>query len=64
MIGATRYKLDVTREGPIDRRFGWQVMRRDDAVAVERSTETYGTRYEAMAQGLHRAIAWENGQSD
>ena len=64
MIGQTRYKLDVTRERPSARRFRWQVMRRDDAVEVERSTETYGTRHEAMAQGLQRAIAWENGQKD
>jgi hypothetical protein len=64
MIGPTRYKLDVTRDGPFDRRFGWQVVRRDDAVAVERSAQTFGSRREAMAQGLPRAIAWESGQGD
>jgi|AGTN01.2.fsa_nt_gi hypothetical protein len=64
MIEATRYKLEVTREGRIDRRFGWQVLRRDDAVEVEKSEQTFGSRHEAMAHGLQRAIAWESGRKD
>ena len=61
MIAATRYRLDVTRGGAADRPFGWGVRRRDAAVEVERSTETFGSRPEAMAHGVRHAIAWESG---
>lgn len=64
MIGATRYKLDVVGTGGFDKRFSWQVVRRDDAAAVERSAETFVSRAEAMAKGVRRAIAWESGQID
>jgi hypothetical protein len=63
MIAATRYRLDVTRGGG-DRPFGWRVLRRDDAVEVERSTETFGSRPEAMAHGVRHAIAWESGNHE
>jgi hypothetical protein len=64
VIGATRYRLDVTRRDGPDRPFGWQILRRDDAVEVERSTQTFGSRREALAHGVRRAIAWESGAQE
>lgn len=64
MMDATRYKLDTTRRGPPGRPFGWQILRRDDAVEVERSKETFRSRHEAMTDGLTVVIAWESGKRD
>lgn len=62
MMAPTHYKIDTTRHGPPGRPFGWQVIRRDDAVEVERSKETFRSRHEAMADGMPRVIAWETGR--
>lgn len=60
MIKATHYKLDTSRRGPPARPFGWEVVRRDDGVEVQRSESTFRSRHEAMADGSPAVIAWES----
>lgn len=55
----TRYRLDVARTGPPGRPFAWKVLRRDDAIEVERSRETFRSRHEALADGFSTVLAWE-----
>jgi hypothetical protein len=61
MIASSGYKLVATRRGAPDRPYGWEIVRRDDGIEVERSAGAFRSRREAMADGLPAAIAWENG---
>lgn len=53
MNEAVRYKLNVSRRGPPPRPFGWEINRGDPPQEVARSSDTFRSRHEAIADGEH-----------
>jgi hypothetical protein len=49
------YLLRVTRKGPSAEPFGWQIIRQQDSVEIARSTKTFETRVEALADSARVA---------
>jgi len=50
-----QYVLRITRGGPSTAPFGWQIIRQQDAVEIARSTKTFSTRVEALADSARTA---------
>jgi hypothetical protein len=59
MIRIRRYRMTVTKRGSSAKPFGWEILRADDDVEVERSSDTFRSRSEATVQGEPAAAAWE-----
>jgi hypothetical protein len=51
MIESSQYRLNISRRGPPPRPFGWEICRRDNPSEVERSADTFRSRYEAIQDG-------------
>lgn len=49
MSEPTRYTVKISRRGPPSRPFGWEICQLEDGIEVERSTNTFSTRGEALA---------------
>jgi hypothetical protein len=49
----TRYFVRITKQGPVGKRFGWAICRQDNSLEVNRSTETFETRTEALLDSVH-----------
>jgi hypothetical protein len=45
----SRYRVTVSRRGPPARPFGWEICHFEDGTEVQRSTETFRARHEAIA---------------
>ena len=50
------YEVHITDRGPASRPFGWEIQL-GDSVLIERSTSTFATRGEAIADST-RAAGW------
>jgi hypothetical protein len=64
MIRIRRYRMTVTKRGSSAKPFGWEILRADDDVEVERSNDTFRSRSEATVQGEPAAAAWERRSPD
>jgi len=49
----SRYFVQITKRGPVGERFGWAICRQDNSLEVNRSTETFETRAEALLDSVH-----------
>ena len=49
------YLLRITRRGPSTAPFGWQIIRQLDSIEIARSTKTFPTRVEALADSARVA---------
>src|SRR5438132_5999208 len=58
MSQPTRYMLHITRRGSPSKPFGWEIRRQDSSGEVKRSTETFRTRAEALADSARAAAPW------
>ncbi len=54
---STHYQVRVSHRGPPGQPFGWELCRRCDGSEVERSTETFRSRHEALREGERMAVA-------
>ena len=54
------YRLIISRRGPPPRPFGWEICRQDSAAELERSSETFRARYEAIADGERALTRWHS----
>ncbi len=59
MTTTTRYRVNVSRRGPPARPFGWEICHSEDGTEVQRSTETFRARHEAIANAETVARALE-----
>lgn len=59
MIRIRRYRMTITKRGSSAKPFGWEILRADDSVEVERSADTFRSRAEATVQGEPSAAGWE-----
>jgi len=50
-----RYVVHITKREPAGKRFAWAICRQDDSLEVERSTETFETRTEALLDSVRAA---------
>jgi hypothetical protein len=55
MSHPTEYLLRITRTGPEDAPFGWQILRQQDSKEIAHSTKTFATRLEALADSTRVA---------
>ena len=55
MSRPVQYVLRITRRGPSTAPFGWRIIRQKDAIEVARSTKTFPTRVEALADSARIA---------
>ena len=55
MSRPVQYVLRITRGGPSTAPFGWQIVRQQDAIEIARSTKTFPTRMEALADSARVA---------
>jgi hypothetical protein len=53
----TRYFVRITKRGPVGERFGWAICRQDNSLEVNRSTETFESRTEALLDSVHAAAS-------
>jgi len=49
MTTGSRYRVNVSRRGPPARPFGWEICRSEDNSEIQRSTDTFRARHEAIA---------------
>ena len=54
-----RYLLRITRDGPSTSPFGWQISGEQDSLEIARSTTTFPTLLEAMADSVRVALPLE-----
>jgi len=52
-----RYFVCIIKRGPNSERFGWAICRQDNLLEVQRSTEIFETRTEALLHSVHAAQA-------
>lgn len=55
MSEPTRYTVKISRRGPLSRPFGWEICQQNDGIEVERSTNTFATYSEALADSAAAA---------
>ena len=51
------YAVRVTRSEAVCERFGWEIVRKADGHAVARSSRTFSTRFEALADSARAAAS-------
>ncbi len=51
------YAVRVTRSKAVCERFGWEIVRKADGYAVARSSRTFSTRFEALADSVRAAAS-------
>ena len=61
MFATNIHRLAIVRRGPPARPFGWQIVRESDSAEIARSSETFRSRYEAIADGERALGAWHAG---
>ena len=57
MEQTVRYCVRIGKRGTPGNRFGWSICRQDNSVEVNRSTETFETRVEALLNSVDVAFA-------
>ena len=57
MNQSIRYLVRIIKRGPNSDRFGWTICRQDNLLEVQRSTEIFETRTEALLHSVHAAQA-------
>src|SRR5262249_18642470 len=55
----SKYRLVISRRGPPPRPFGGEICGVDDALELERSSDTFRARYEAIADGELALRRWQ-----
>jgi len=55
MSQPSRYLLRITSRGPSTAPFGWQIIRQQDSIEIERSAKTFPARVEALADSARAA---------
>ena len=58
-VDSRRYLLRITRDGPSTSPFGWQILDQQDSVEIARSTTTFVTLLEALANSVRVALPLE-----
>ena len=53
---STHYQVRISHRGLPALPFGWELYHRNSAIEVERSTETFRSRYEAIVDGERAAV--------
>jgi hypothetical protein len=53
----TGYFVRITKRGPVGEQFGWAICRQDNSLEVNRSTETFESRTEALLDSVHAAAS-------
>jgi hypothetical protein len=51
MNKSSPYRLVTSRRGPPGRPFGWEICKGDGVIEIARSSETFRSRHEAIADG-------------
>jgi hypothetical protein len=57
MEQTVRYCVRIGKRGTLGDRFGWSICRQDNSLEVNRSTETFETRVEALVDSVDVALA-------
>ena len=57
MNQSIRYLVRIIKRGPNSEGFGWAICRQDNLLEVQRSTEIFETRTEALLHSVHAAQA-------